>query len=372
VKAGRNGQFDRKDYFMLRIKAFRSALGMTGLAMLILLSGLCSQAGSGQTKREALETHDKAVAESPKGKNARDHVDDKVDLQIIRLKYVRAAELANTLSTILPLPNGKQNDAPPLLRLAVDPQSNSLLVSASPPILKEINALVPLLDIQTAAAADDSQRLVTFPLQKLAGDQTLQAALSMILQKSPKSKYTLDPRRNTLLLYADEKAQAEVSELIRALSAIAEAPKKAPPSPAPAMQIRVLWLVDDPSAAELTGDATKLVPVLTKLGIKNPRLASNLLVNVKSGSFQISGKSAYGNGAVVRITGICRFENDRPGAKIDIRVDSEPKTGANTKASLLSSIETEIQAPFGHFVVLGMTPTQDVTSVFAVQINEAN
>ena len=53
-----------------------------------------------------------------------------------------------------------------------------------------------------------------------------------------------------------------------------------------------------------------------------------------------------------------------------ILIDTVSRGGA--QGTLLSSVETEIQAPFGHFVVLGMTPTQDVTSVFAVQINEAN
>jgi hypothetical protein len=353
---------------MFRRKLIPGAMGMTCLVLLILVSGLSGQiASEPQTKKDTVVPGGKDRGAKTKAGNSSGRDEEGPAFQVVRLKYAQAADLAQVLANLLPPP--PKDDQTALNRLVPDVQTNSLLIQASPTALKRILTLVEQLDIPASRPGDDGQRMMTFPLQKLAGDPALQAALSMMLEKNPKAKYTVDPRRNTLLLYGDDKVQAEVNDLIKALLAISEAPRKAPAPVAPPMQIRVLWLVDEQGPGELTGDVAKLVPVLAKLGIKHPRIASNCLVSVNSGSFQVSGRSDFHGGALLRVSGNCRLENERPLLKVDLRVDREKSPGSPPAFSL-SSIETEIHAPFGHFVVLGMTPTLDTTSVFVVQINE--
>lgn len=349
------------------VGGIKQLLGISGLAFLLLVTGLTGQTGNvPQTKKETIPPQAKDRPGEQKTSPRAGQAEEEAKLEIIRARYVRAAELAPILSSILPVGN-KIN---PLYRLAVDDRANSLVVSAPPAVLKQVLDLVEQLDVRAALGGDDGQKLVAFPLQNLKGDNTLTAALSMLLEKNPRAKYTFDPARNALLLYCDDKTQAEVSDLLKVLTAIAVVPKKAttPPEPLPAMQVRVMWLVDEQGPEELAGDVTKVIPTLAKLGIKHPRVASNCLVNVKSGSFQISGRSPFNGNSQIRVIGSCRLEGNTPLLKIDLRVDSEKKQG--TPPVLLSTIETEIQAPFGHFVILGMTPSGETTSVFVVQVNQ--
>jgi hypothetical protein len=141
------------------------------------------------------------------------------------------------------------------------------------------------------------------------------------------------------------------------------------------MRIRVLWLVDAENkevGTDLSGDVLSIIPALSKLGIGHPRLVANCMVNASREIFKSLGKVTYnGEDAFVRLNGSCRLVGNKPLLNIDLGISLQNIPKDPAAANNLSHLETEIQAPFGHYVILGMTPTGGTTSVFVVQVTAA-
>ena len=79
------------------------------------------------------------------------------DLQIIKLQYASAVDVANLLKTLMPetSPNPTNPGAPAKLLLGVEPRTNSLIVRAeTPQLVARIKNLVAGLDIPTAAGGN--------------------------------------------------------------------------------------------------------------------------------------------------------------------------------------------------------------------------
>ncbi len=79
------------------------------------------------------------------------------DLQVIKLQYASAVDVANLLKTLLPetSPNPINPGAPAKLLLGVEPRTNSLIVRAeTPQLVARIKTLVAGLDIPTAAGGN--------------------------------------------------------------------------------------------------------------------------------------------------------------------------------------------------------------------------
>ena len=79
------------------------------------------------------------------------------DLQIIKLQYASAVDVANLLKTLMPetSPNPTNPGAPAKLLLGVEPRTNSLIVRAeTPQLVARIKTLVAGLDIPTAAGGN--------------------------------------------------------------------------------------------------------------------------------------------------------------------------------------------------------------------------
>jgi hypothetical protein len=51
---------------------------------------------------------------------------------------------------------------------------------------------------------------------------------------------------------------------------------------------------------------------------------------------------------------------------LDVQISAHTPMGASVQQ--LCHLETTVKAPFGHFVILGVTPIEEVTSVFVVQL----
>ena len=302
---------------------------------------------------------------------------EKRDLHIYEPKWAKANELASLLSNLY---RARRGDAP-LLQVTVDEKTNRLFLSADAANWGEITALLAKIDVQTSAGGD-GRSLEFIPLGRgLSGDyESLQNVLNMLFANNPTVKYSLVPSKNLLILNADEKARAEVQKLCIALAESRE-PARAPESVArtlPTMQIRLLWLVDSQAQKDgsaLTGDVLKIVPVLAKLGVEHPRLLSNSLVtciaNVEPG-FTTTGNAFFGGEAqaFVHFKGHCGIvDSNHVALSVDLRINSEEDdTGKSVTG--LAGITTEIQTPLGHYVVLGMTPSQGKTSVFVIQVTK--
>ena len=76
------------------------------------------------------------------------------DMQLIKIEYASAVDIANTLKGLMPelTPNPNSPGAPPKLAIGVEPRSNSLIVRAdSPALVTRIKTLVSTIDTPTAA-----------------------------------------------------------------------------------------------------------------------------------------------------------------------------------------------------------------------------
>jgi hypothetical protein len=115
----------------------------------------------------------------------------------------------------------------------------------------------------------------------------------------------------------------------------------------------------------LPEDLKEVLPGLSKLGIDKPRLAAQTLVNVTSGSrFQTRGVAKLDSPCQFSVSGQFTGSNEPPKLHIDIRATRPGQPGP----AEICSLQTEISAPLGHLVVLGLTPTEAATSVFVVQV----
>jgi hypothetical protein len=125
-------------------------------------------------------------------------------------------------------------------------------------------------------------------------------------------------------------------------------------------------------------DLADVVKELSKLGIKSVRLASQTVVNGTSGSstsgqsqFEVTGSVTTPVAANVVVSGSVQ---DDAGAglqsrlQIDVRGPASSRGGAGGGRSLCN-ISTNIATPPNHFVVLGVTPTDWMTSIFVVQVS---
>ena len=128
------------------------------------------------------------------------------------------------------------------------------------------------------------------------------------------------------------------------------------------VQVRVVWLVQGRAEefAAPPDDVKDVLPVLAKLGIEKPRLAAQTIVNV-------TPNSPFSTDGTVKLNETVRFsiqgqflEKTEP-ASLHIAIHA----GGQVEICKLS---TDITAPMGHLVVLGVTPTKDTTSVFIVQV----
>src|SRR4029077_6556385 len=107
---------------------------------------------------------------------------------------------------------------------------------------------------------------------------------------------------------------------------------------------------------------------LGKLGIDRPRLVSQTMVNGTVGTqFRAHGVAKL-DGAACRLTvsGRLSVKGDTPALEISLNASQPAARG--TGETSLCELRTEITAPIGHFVVLGMTPMDAMTSVFVVQV----
>ncbi len=299
--------------------------------------------------------------------------DPNTEVHIYPARFASAQELAAVVTQVFPQdPNTGRSP----VRAMVDERTNRLVLSTYPAVWPEVEALLQKLDT-ASEEAKDAMKLETFTLEGLGDDQALlQNALTMILNNNTKAKYALDARGHALLVYGDERTIAEVRVLCNLLRETATSAKKkgvtkVTPAEEPnrPLQIRLLWLVDAPKGSEgepLSGEVLKIKPVLDKLSIKNPRIISNCLVSTMTNlhvPFQCSGNSSLGP---ISMSGTCHLSGNMAKMSLALKVGGE-----SPHPNLPSAhIETAVQTPLDHFLLLGMTPTTHSTFVFVLQVTQ--
>lgn len=300
-----------------------------------------------------------ALAQAPSSKAPVPEPVKTNESQVFKLKDAPAQELATILSKAL----GAAGTGS-LVSVVPEPFTNALIVTGTKAEIDKVRALVEQLDQPGASSAPAAARLKIYQLGSLEPGGHLTSVLQMLL--NPRGgNFSVDEQRRVAIVSADDVAHKAVEELLRALQGVAT-----PRGPIVDVKVRVLWLVNGQKgeeAAPVPDDVKEVLSPLAKLGIDRPRVAAQTLINGTVGTqFQAQGVAAI-VGAQCRLTvsGRLSVKGETPALQISLNA-SQP--GARGSEISLCDLRTEITAPVGHFVVLGMTPMDAMTSVFVVQV----
>jgi hypothetical protein len=209
--------------------------------------------------------------------------------------------------------------------------------------------------------------------------------------RAPAIKLAADARTNAILVSASDDEIAKIKDLIARLDTPSARDDAARPKVQ--VQVRVIWLVNDaprpvapppqagtvppgvpaaPAPAPPPDDLKEVLPALTKFGIDKPRLAAQTLVSVTPDvQFQAKGVASLdGLPCQFAVTGRLVDKMEKmPVLEVTLRATRERATRDQQRTSEeIGNLQTEITAPPGHFVVLGMTPMDAMTSIFVVQV----
>jgi len=293
------------------------------------------------------------------------------EVLVMPLKSAEAAEAARLLKILLGMktPEGEDSgDAGAFVPIAVDQRTNSIIVNAPVDKVARIRSILTKLDVAPDPRKADPGMLSVVPLGSIQPDQSLEDALKLVfLGKLPNSNFTLDRQRKAVIIWADDNTKRAAMELLARLEQTGEVQKLSGASMD--VRIRVIWLVNglasQKEAPPLPEDLKEILPGLAKLGIDQPRLAAQTLVNVTPNrSFQTTGMAKLDYSCLYTVGGLFTGGTEPPKLEIEIRATRQKEKSTEE----ICSLRTTISAPLGHLVVLGITPTQETTSAFVVQV----
>ncbi len=222
----------------------------------------------------------------------------------------------------------------------------------------------------------------------------LMPTISRIAENSDASKtvrIAMDLNTNSLIVSADEKTQKLVGSLLQSLDV---EPKNLEPNEPAArdVMIRIVWLVDE---RLIEGDSNgtaippDLLPTVEKLqkkfGLEPLATAGQIIINQRnigqtefegSGSALIQGESKFnvmgrvilGNDQIAELQLIVQIASERNDVQGKIQQQIQGR-GENDSMCQLSS---KISVSMGRPVFFGMSPIESKTSLFIVQVLDAN
>jgi hypothetical protein len=220
--------------------------------------------------------------------------------------------------------------------------------------IKELIAKVDMLARDSDAMSQ--QQVWLIPLRNIEADETLADALRLVFRPGP-ANFALDRKRKQVIVSGDAETYRAVVKLLEGLDQASRVPVT------DSQVVRVVWLASGQmrdGVPPIPDDLKELLPGLAKVGIDQPRLVTQTLVTATGTSqFQAKGTATLDAPYEFVITGQF-LDREMRGMKITIEAAKANKE--------VCSIRTEINAPPGHLVVLGVTPSGNQTSVFVVQV----
>jgi hypothetical protein len=297
-------------------------------------------------------------------------------LVVYQLKNTSAGDLATTLQQVFT--GGGQVKAEGDVRVAAEPMTNSLILNVAPADKAKVEKLIQSLDVQRPRL-DDALQAVTIPLVNVAPDQELEKVLRLIFQ-SGGGNFALDSHRRAVVLLAEAPAREKAQRLLIALEDLqrTRAQKSADGEKNAELRTRIVWLVsgfkgDIPASSAFPPDLADVAAELAKMGIEKPRLVSQVLMNTAVATpFEIIGTAQLGGPCRLNVGGLLTDKAGVMGLAIRLNVypDGESPQGGKVqpKPAPLCSLQTNITTHLGHAVVLGVTPTVGITSIFVIQI----
>jgi hypothetical protein len=278
------------------------------------------------------------------------------EMRVFHARHVKAQDLAQTIRTIWGQRLGPQ------LSVAVDERSNSVIVMAGAGELALVETLVNKLD--AASDADRSGNVIRIlPLSHARADGGLVNALGLVL---PKGSFQVDQLRNQVIVSGDPKTVEGAESFIRHLDTLQSKPKS------PQVQVRLVWLASGSNDVRKPPEDMKaVITELAKLGIEEPCLVSQTSVAAQpDAQFRLEGLAGLGTPPYrLSVSGKLLGAPGELTNRLQISIQATQAAGPGAAGSnQIGRLDTEITAPPGQFVVLGMTPTETTTSVFVVQI----
>jgi hypothetical protein len=280
-------------------------------------------------------------------------------MSVFQVKHVQAAQLGRMIQEIW---GGGTRHA---LRFSTDERTNTLVVVADPDDTAQVKRLVSAMDVNRGDYNKNELRSEVFSLKYIPADSNLEQELGVAISGSVK----VDAARKDVIVWGDEKAIQAVERMLVRLDR-----PQAKLATAPDMQVRIVWLASGLTRKETPGppdDLKDVVAELNKLGIDNPRLVTQAIVTAQLGKqFRVEGLAGLDQPYRLSINGTVIGGGTGEPNRLQISVNATQATATPAPPFLnqIGRVETEITAPLGHSVVLGMTPTATSTSVFVVQI----
>jgi len=291
--------------------------------------------------------------------------DREVRVQVYRLQHADAASVGQMLSEVF---------ADKASQLEVNKDANLIIVRGSPDTHEQMVRLIQQLDVPAERGAD--RELKIFRL-KYADPQETAAVVSRIFGKDD-ARIAVDARTSSILVDALPDTLRRIEAILSTLDTAADKDAKKD-APATTLRVRVVWLASElppDEGAKPADDLKEVVGELSKVGVDGLHQLGQAIVNTTpDGKFQVRCSPLLaGRPSELEISGILKLRQDTPILNVQLSASqTEPaaagapgRGGPTTKR--LVELGTTIAAPLGHYVVLGVTPVEKMTSVFILQV----
>lgn len=252
-------------------------------------------------------------------------------LTAFHLKYSRADDVSDVIKVLI----AEKAD----VRLAADKRTNRLIVQGPQEVVSTVTEAIEQLDVEQPR----KDHVGAFHVGEKA---SVRRALNELNALTLKSVYY---RNGELIVTADSK------ELLNRAEEIIKADLTSRPDP---HMIRVVWLASNQSEPKPTPDDIQPVLVeLKKHGVTDMSIAAQASIRTL-GEFEASCVTTSGEN-------LSMFGTHEAGTlEISLRVTSGEER--------ILSVRTQIDAPLGHPVVLGLSPMPKGNSAFVVMVEKAN
>lgn len=285
---------------------------------------------------------------------------------VVTLEHASCDDMARVLREMVPE-----------AQVSFDPRTNAIIVKATDRYHRMVRSYIEQLD-RPLDERPEQRRVEVIRFANTSLTPGIQRALIEMFGGRD-VKISLDPDRNTVVIEAPGETLERVKALVQELDRRPEQSSKTQTAALGSYRVRIVWLVtgaaDDAGGTAVPADLQPVVDELNKLGVKNLKIAAQMLTRVRMNQqFSVHATPTLNQRVQLESAGtLLAHGNDRPELRIEVEARSEspamnPQGPAVQRPETLAALRTTIDAPVGHFVVLGVTPIGAMTSVFVVQL----
>jgi type II secretory pathway component GspD/PulD (secretin) len=287
------------------------------------------------------------------------------ELCVYHLKKSQASLVEKVLVTMLP---GVENGSG--ARVAVDARLNSLIVAAKPEVHKHVEEIIRVLDTQPQREPEpEGHQIKVFSIMN-ADALSMAEVIDGIIDRE-NLRISVDERTNSIIARSDKQETLDMMEAI--LLRLDQAAEQKVHT----FHVRIVWLMSGLAADAASKPADDLEDVLEELaaiGVANLRQVGQAMVNtLPDGQFEISSSPMLEEHPTeMGVQGTFRVVEGAALMQISLHVFQAIQLQADGTAKIehknLVNLDTVITAPHGQYVVLGVAPLGETTSVFVVRV----